>query len=163
MCHPVTLLTSLTITQTHLHVLSTAGVTFPNAPGSLNSGLNWGVSPTAKLIFQAAALAWPSLDRVEHNMISFGQILLLDVGLFYLKFWGDVCASPLHINFLLSTRSHVCCYKVRKNGFISSDIGYSVVFSCRQVIFTKICFFLSLRKGYFTHFMPATTSAIKGF
>lgn len=122
-----------------------------------------GSFPTAKLIFPAAALAWPSLERVEHNMISFGQILLLDVGLFYLKFWGDVCASPLHINFLLSTRSHVCCYKVRKNGFISSDIGYSVVFSCRQVIFTKICFFLSLRKGYFTHFMPATTSAIKGF
>lgn len=139
---------------------ATAGVTFPNAPGSLNSGLSSpsGSSPRRKVSFLSSSpRLGPAWERVEtpHDII--WSDIALGCG-----FWGDVCASPLHINFLLSTGSHVCCYKV-KNGFVLSDMGYSIVFSCSQVIFTEIFLFLSLRKGYFTHFVPATTSAIKGF
>lgn len=81
---------------------ATAGVTVPNAPGSLNSGLNWGVFPIAKLIFQAAALAWPSLDRVEHNMISFGQILLLDVA------FGEMFVPALSTSTSCSAQGATC-------------------------------------------------------
>lgn len=121
---------------------------------SLNPGLS---SPLGVSFLSSSPCLGPVWERMETQ----SDIIWADIAL-GCGFWGDVGASPLHTNSLLSTRSHVCCYKV-KNGFVLSDIGYSIVFSCSQAIFTETFFFLSLRKGFFTHFMPATASAIKGF
>lgn len=87
---------------------ATAGGTFPNAPGSLPKFRS--ELPLWEVSFLSSS---PRLGPVWERMETQSDVIWADIAL-GCGFWGDVRASPLHINFLLSTRSHVCCYKVKK-------------------------------------------------